>query len=380
MNNPSKLPNVGTTIFTTMSRMARAHNAINLSQGFPNFQVDQELKDLFAYYIQQDYNQYAPMAGVLELRQAISNKVRLLYNRDIDVEDHITITSGATEGLYCAICAFVSAGDEVITFEPAYDSYAPAIAVNGGINIPIRLTAPDYTIDWDQVSEQISSRTKMIIINSPHNPTGKLLTQLDLERLASLTRDTNIVILSDEVYQHLIYDDQIHESILLHDELYRRSIVTMSFGKTFHATGWRIGYAIGPTDLTRELRKVHQYNTFSINTPVQYALADYLDESKNYLKLSEFYQGKRDLFKRAIAESRFDLLPCQGTYFMLAYYHNISDMDDQQFARWMTKEKGVATIPISSFYTDDTDQHIVRFCFAKTDDLLLQAAELINKI
>lgn len=380
MNYSSKLPNIGTTIFTTMSRMAREHNAINLSQGFPNFQVDQQLKDLVNHYIQQDYNQYAPMAGVLELRQAISNKVGLLYNRDLSVEDHITITSGATEGLYSAISAFVSAGDEVITFEPAYDSYAPAIAVNGGINVPISLTAPDYAIDWDQVSEKISSQTKMIIINSPHNPTGRLLTPSDLQRLAAITRDTDILILSDEVYQHLIYDDQIHESVLRHDELYRRSIVTMSFGKTFHATGWRIGYAIAPTALTRELRKVHQFNTFSINTPLQYALADYLDDSKNYLGLATFFQAKRDLFKRAIAHSRFELLPCDGTYFMLASYQDISDMGDQQFARWMTRQKGVATIPISSFYTDDTDEHIIRFCFAKTDELLLQAAELITTI
>lgn len=380
MNNPSKLPNVGTTIFTKMSRLAAEYDAINLSQGFPNFNVDQQLKDLYNYYIQQDYNQYAPMAGVLNLRQAIRNKVSLLYNRELNPEDHITITSGATEGLYCAISAYISGGDEVIIFEPAYDSYAPAITVNGGISVPIRLSAPDYTIDWDEVTERITARTKMIIINSPHNPTGRLLTSTDHNRLAEITRDTDILILSDEVYQHLTYDHRIHQSVLKHDELYHRSIVTMSFGKTFHATGWRIGYAIAPTDITRELRKVHQFNTFSINTSLQYALADYLTESQHYEELPQFFQAKRDLFKQAIADSRFELLPCEGTYFMLASYQNISDMGDQQFAQWMTREKGVATIPISSFYTYDTDQHIIRFCFAKTDDLLLQAAELINKI
>ena len=380
MQFKSKLPEVETTIFTIMSRMAREHSAINLSQGFPDFPVAQQLKDLINKYVQQDYNQYAPMAGVMVLRQAIQDKVKLLYDRQVSAETDITITNGATEGLYSAISAFVSAGDEVITFEPAYDSYVPAIQVNGGINIPIRLSAPDYKIDWTQVADQISPRTKMIIINNPHNPTSAVLSQADLTHLDEITRNTDIIILSDEVYQHLIFDGQRHESVLRYPSLAERSIVTMSFGKTFHATGWRIGYVIAPKLLTAELRKVHQFNTFSINTPLQYALAEYLREPKHYQNLAPFFQAKRNLFADAIADSRFDLLPCQGTYFMLASYKQISEMGDQDFARWMTREKGVAVIPISSFYTDDTDQGIIRFCFAKSDGLLLQAAELINKI
>ncbi len=380
MNITSKLPNVGTTIFTIMSKMATEHNAINLSQGFPDFQVDQKLKDLINHYVQKDYNQYAPMAGVPELRDAIKTKVSLLYNRQLNAEDEITITNGATEGLYSAIAAFITTGDEVITFEPAYDSYAPAVEVNGGINIPIRLKAPDFKIDWNFVADKISSRTKMIIINTPHNPTGSILTKSDLEHLDQLTRDTDILVLSDEVYQHLIYDDQSHESVLRYDNLFNRSIVTMSFGKTFHATGWRIGYVIAPKAITAEIRKVHQYNTFSINRPLQHAIADYLKDPQHYVSLPAFFQNKRDLFQNALSDSNFDIILSRGTYFMLASYNKISDMGDQEFARWMTREKGVAVIPISSFYTDNTDQKIIRFCFAKSDELLLKAAELIHKI
>lgn len=380
MNITSKLPHVGTTIFTIMSKMASEHNAINLSQGFPDFQVDQKLKDLINHYVQQDYNQYAPMSGVAELRAGIKEKVRLLYHRNISHESEITITNGATEGIYSAIAALITTGDEVITFEPAYDSYAPAIEVNGGVNIPISLKAPDFKIDWNLVADKISSRTKMIIINTPHNPTGAILTKPDLENLDQLIRDTNILVLSDEVYQHLIYDEQRHESVLRYDQLYNRSIVTMSFGKTFHATGWRIGYVIAPKIITTELRKVHQFNTFSINRPLQHALADYLEDPQHYLSLPVFFQNKRDLFQNAIEHSNFDIIPSKGTYFMLASYNKISDMGDQEFARWMTREKGVAVIPISSFYSDATDQKIIRFCFAKSDELLLKAAELINKI
>ncbi len=380
MQFKSKLPEVGTTIFTVMSRMAHKHGAINLSQGFPDFPVAQQLKDLINKYVQQDYNQYAPMAGVLELRAAIGQKVELLYNRKLSIEDDITITNGATEGLYSAISAFISAGDEVITFEPAYDSYAPAIQVNGGINIPIRLSTPNYKIDWDEVADQISPKTKMIIINNPHNPTGTVLSRTDLSHLIEITKNTDIIILSDEVYQHLTYDGHRHESVLRYPKLAERSIITMSFGKTFHATGWRIGYAVAPKLLTAELRKVHQFNTFSINTPLQYALAEYLREPKHYLQLAQFFQAKRDLFQESISSSRFNILPCQGSYFMLASYRRISGMSDQEFARWITREKEVAVIPISSFYTDDTDQSVIRFCFAKSDELLLRAAELINKI
>lgn len=376
----SKLPNVGTTIFTIMSKLASEHGAINLSQGFPDFEVDQKLKDLINHYVQNDFNQYAPMTGVPSLRTALQKKVVLIYQREVDAGLEITITNGATEGIYSAIAALISHGDEVITFEPAYDSYVPAIEVNGGVNIPIRMKAPDYKINWEEVAQKISKRTKMIMINTPHNPTGSILTKEDITSLSELTKGTDILILSDEVYQHLIYDNATHESVLLYDDLFQRSIVTMSFGKTFHATGWRIGYVIAPAYISKEIRKVHQFNTFSINRPLQHALADYLSEPERYLCLPSFFQQKRDLFKAAIKESKFELLPCHGTYFMLASYKNISNMDDQEFARWMTTEKGVAVIPISSFYSDHTDEHIIRFCFAKSDKLLLEAAELINKI
>ncbi len=380
MNITSKLPEVGTTIFTIMSKMAADHGAINLSQGFPNFEVDPILKDLVNHYIQSDHNQYAPMVGIPELRQAIAKKKALLYGRDIDPDQEITITNGATEAIYSAISALVRSGDEVIIFEPAYDSYVPAIQVNSGVPRPIRLKSPDYKIDWEEVRRTVNERTKLIIFNTPHNPTGSIWSHEDIEELRAITKGTDIFVLSDEVYQHLIYDGAQHESVLRYDDLYRRSIVAMSFGKTFHATGWRIGYVIAPPDITSEIRKVHQFNTFSINRPLQHALADYLNVPERYLSLNEFFQSKRDLFVDAIKDSRFKLLPCRGTYFMLASYQGISDQDDQSFARWMTKSCGVAVIPISSFYTDDTDEHIIRFCFAKTNDLLLEAASLITKV
>ncbi len=380
MTIDSKLPDVGTTIFTVMSALAAEHGAINLSQGYPNFEVDQKLKDLINHYVQGGFNQYAPMTGIPELRQAIAEKKKVLYNISLNPEIEITITNGATEALYSTISALIRAGDEVIVFEPAYDSYIPAIQVNGGVAIPIRLKSPDYQIDWDQVRDMITPKTRMIMINTPNNPTGTILKAADLKQLEEITRDTDIFVLSDEVYQHLIYDGQQHESVLRYEELFQRSIISMSFGKTFHATGWRIGYVIAPASITKEIRKVHQFNTFSINRPLQHALADYLKSPDHYLSLSSFFQAKRDLFAAAIAPSRFKALPCFGTYFMLASYTDISDLDDQSFARWMTKEHGVAVIPISSFYSDHTDEHIIRFCFAKTDDLLLEAAALISNI
>ena len=380
MNITSKLPEVGTTIFTIMSKMAADHGAINLSQGYPNFEVDPVLKDLVNHYIQSDHNQYAPMIGISELRQAIAKKKSLLYGCEIDADQEITITNGATEAIYSAISALIRSGDEVIIFEPAYDSYVPAIQVNSGIPRPIRLKSPSYKIDWQKVRRTVNDRTRMIILNTPHNPTGSIWGRDDIEELSAITKDTDILVLSDEVYQHLIYDHAQHESVLRYNDLYHRSIVTMSFGKTFHATGWRIGYVIAPPAITSEIRKVHQFNTFSINRPLQHALADYLNIPDRYLSLNNFFQRKRDLFIDAIKNSRFDLLPCHGTYFMLASYQNISDQDDQSFARWMTKECGVAVIPISSFYTDETDEHIIRFCFAKTDDLLIEASSLITKM
>ena len=292
MNVTSKLPEVGTTIFTIMSTLAAEHNAINLSQGFPDFDVDQTLKDLVNKYLQDGFNQYAPMMGIPELRQAIAQKKELLYGRKIYVDTEVTITNGATEALYSAISAFVRPGDEVVIFEPAYDSYIPAIRVNGGIPKPIRLKSPDYRIDWNEVEDTISERTRMLMINSPHNPTGSVLAKEDMETLQKIMVDREIVLLSDEVYQHLIYDGLTHQSVLSYPDLARKSIVAMSFGKTFHATGWRIGYAIAPAELMSEVRKVHQFNTFSINRPLQHALADYLGNPDHYLSLPTFFQEK----------------------------------------------------------------------------------------
>lgn len=380
MNITSKLPDVGTTIFTIMSGLAAKHNAINLSQGFPDFEVDQLLKDLTNQYVQGGYNQYAPMMGIPELRMAIAHKKKLLYGCTIDPESEITITNGATEAIYSSISAFIRPGDEVLIFEPAYDSYIPAIRVNGGTPVPIRLKSPNYKIDWDKVRDAITGKTRMIMINSPHNPTGSVLDESDLRALQEIVKERDILILSDEVYQHLIYDGLTHESVLKYPELTQKSIVAMSFGKTFHATGWRIGYVIAPKNLMAEIRKVHQYNTFSINRPLQHALADYLQNPETYLSLPEFFQKKRDLFIKNLEDSKFDLLPCHGTYFILASYTKISDLNDQEFARWMTTQHGVAVIPISSFYSDDTDEHIIRFCFAKTEEVLLAACERLNAL
>ncbi|MEM9261901.1 MAG: methionine aminotransferase, partial [Bacteroidota bacterium] len=295
-----------------------------------------------------------------------------------DATTEITITNGATEAIYSAIAALVKAGDEVIVFEPAYDSYVPAISVNGGRAVPISLKSPNYRIDWDVVASRVTPKTRMIVINSPHNPTGTVLRKADMEALRDIVSGTNILILADEVYQHLIFDSRQHESVLRYSDLYQRSIVSMSFGKTFHATGWRIGYAIAPPAITAELRKVHQFNTFSINRPLQHALADYLAIPEHYLTLPEFYQRKRNLFVKAMADTPFEFLDCAGTYFILAAYRSMSDLPDQEFARWLTREKGVAVIPISSFYSDGTDERIIRFCFAKTDDLLLAAAKKLK--
>lgn len=379
MQVTSKLPNVGTTIFTEMSQLAARHEAINLSQGFPDYGVDPALKALVGKYVEAGHNQYAPMPGLMELREAIARKKEGLYACALHPETEITITNGATEAIYSAISALVHAGDEVIVFEPAYDSYVPAIEVNGGVAVPVRLRSPGYRIDWNEVRARISPKTRMIMINSPHNPTGTMLEASDLETLRELTDGTDILVLSDEVYQHLTFDGRRHESVLRYPDLYARSIVTMSFGKTFHVTGWRVGYAIAPAEITAEIRKVHQFNTFSINRPLQHALADYLSVPDRYLSLPAFFQRKRDLFLEAMTETGFDFLPCAGTYFALANYQRLSEEGDQVFARRLTRERGVAVIPISSFYSDGTDERIVRFCFAKRDEVLLAAAEQLKK-
>lgn len=376
----SKLPDVGTTIFTTMSQLAAQTGAINLSQGFPDFPVDSALKDLVDVHVQRGNNQYAPMAGLLELRTAIALKKELLYGVQLDPHTEITITNGATEAIFSSITALIHPGDEVIVFEPAYDCYLPAIRLAGGIPVPIKLSSPDYRIDWQEVRGRWTPKTRLVMINTPHNPTGTVLEASDLEALQALLAGSNTFVLADEVYQHLIFDGRRHESVLRYPDLYARSIVTMSFGKTFHATGWRVGYAIAPAEITAEIRKVHQFNTFSISRPLQHALADYLADADRYLSLPDFYQRKRDLFLEALAPSPFKPLPSAGTYFSLARYQGISDLSDQAFARWLTREIGVAVIPMSSFYSDGTDERIIRFCFAKQDATLAAAAKRLARL
>ncbi|MFT5260910.1 MAG: methionine aminotransferase [Gammaproteobacteria bacterium] len=383
MSSPltSKLPNVGTTIFTVMSKMAQEYGAINLSQGFPDFEPDSALLDRVTHHLQSGKNQYPPMIGVAVLREAIANKLATHASVNVDPESEITITSGATEALFCAIHAVVQTGDEVIVFDPAYDSYEPAIELAGGKAIHVPLTLPDYGIDWQAVEQAFSPRTRLVIINSPHNPTGSILRDTDLDQLAILIEQYNCLLLSDEVYEHIVFDGQKHSSALAHPILSKRAFAVFSFGKTYHATGWKIGYCVAPADLSAEFRKIHQFNAFTTVTPMQWALADFMESNpQNYLDLSAFYQQKRDLFRSLISESRFRLLPSDGTYFQLADYSAISAKTDTEFATWMTQEKGVAVIPLSPFYQHAPDTKIVRFCFAKQDQTLREAAEILCQI
>lgn len=380
MNIKSKLPNIGTTIFSKMSALANKYGAINLSQGFPNFDCDSKLKQLAQKYIEEGYNQYAPMPGVLRLRQVLSQKTATLYQQDYNPEQEITITVGATQGIFTAIAAFVRPEDEVIIIEPAYDSYQPAVETIGAKVVAYELKAPNWKIDWTAFAQLISSNTRMIIFNTPHNPTGTILQEEDLQALSKLVEHTDIILLSDEVYEHLVFDGLKHCSILAYPELRKRSIATFSFGKMLHATGWRIGYAIADESLMREFRKVHQFNVFSNNSPLQYAIADYLEDEQVYMGLSSFFEQKRNLFLDSIKNSPFKTIPSQGTYFQLADYSEISAEADTEFALRMAKDVGVAVIPISAFYGSGLDNKVVRFCFAKTDDLLLKAGQLISKI
>lgn len=379
----SKLPKVGTNIFSIMSALAAEHKAVNLSQGFPDFPCSPALIDLVYSAMKNGNNQYAPMAGLLALREQIAIKTEKLYHKIVNPETEITITSGATEALFAAIAAVVRQDDEVIIFEPAYDSYLPAIELNGGRAVPISLIAEGYHIDWQAVRQRISSRTKLIIINSPHNPTGSVLKAEDLDELAKLVRGTDILLIGDEVYEHIIFDNKIHQSLLLRTELAERSFVISSFGKTFHVTGWKIGYCIAPPALTVEFRKVHQYLTFSSTTPLQYAIAAYLQNPAHYLELPNFYEQKRNKFASLVRESRFKLLPTAGTYFQLLDYEEITTEQDTVFAVRLTKEFGVAAIPVSVFYSqDETAKHrkILRFCFAKNDQTLELAAERLKNV
>ena len=380
MRNHSKLPNIGTTIFTIMSQLANTHNAINLSQGFPNYNSDQKLTDLVNKAMNSGYNQYAPMAGNLDLRLAISNKYQRLYNNTYHPENEITVTSGATQGIYCIISAFIRPNDEVIIFKPAYDCYEPAVEVNGGGAIPIQLSAPNYKVDWNEVASKITSKTKMILINSPHNPSGTIWSKEDMLQLQKLTDNTDIIVLSDEVYEHIVFDGAQHQSACLFHGLKQRSFITASFGKTFHNTGWKIGYTCGPEALMEEFRKVHQFNVFSVHHPSQKGIADYMQDEKTYLGLNTFFQQKRDLFLSLIKDSKFKIKPSKGTYFQVLDYSDITDEYDVDFAKRLTTDFGIASIPLSVFNENNQDDKVLRFCFAKTDKTLVKAAEILNKI
>ncbi len=375
MKLKSKLPDTGITIFTMMTSLANKFNAINLSQGFPDFDVDPALIDLVYKHMQNGSNQYAPMQGVLLLRERIANKTIKLYNASYDPASEITVTSGATEALFAAIMAVVNKGDEVIVFEPAFDSYVPAINLSGGRPIFIKLKPPSYTIDWEEVKNALSARTRLIILNSPHNPTGSVLLPGDIFQLIEIVTDTEILIISDEVYEHIIFDGLVHESLSRYPELASRSFVISSFGKTYHTTGWKIGYCLAPKQLSEEFQKVHQFLTFSTNTPVQHAYAEFLQNENAYLDLGGFYQKKRDKFISLLKNSRFKPVPCRGTYFQMLDYSSISDEPDTLFAKRIAVEHGVASIPPSVFYHMNDDHKTLRFCFAKKDETLEKAAE-----
>jgi methionine aminotransferase len=378
---PSKLPHVGTTIFTVMSNMASECGAINLSQGFPDFTAPPELLDRVARHLRAGHNQYAPMAGLPELRAQIAAKTERIYGRITDPDTEVTVTSGATSALFSAIQAFVDTGDEAIVFDPAYDSYDPAIRLAGGRAVHIPLALPGFRVDWTRVADAINDRTRMIILNTPHNPSGSILDASDMATLAEVIADTDIVLLSDEVYEHIIFDGQRHESLLRHAALMRRGLTVSSFGKTYHATGWKIGYCIGPAHLMDEFRRIHQFVQFCVVTPMQYALAEYLAAApEHYLDLAFFYQQKRDRFCTLIEASRFRFAPSAGTYFQMVDYSEISAQSDVDYAVWMTREAGVACIPVSVFYQDPPQQNLLRFCFAKHDETLERAADLLCRI
>lgn len=381
----SKLPNVGTTIFTVMSKLATETGAMNLSQGFPGFDCSPELVSLVAHYLRKGFNQYAPMAGVPVLREKLAQKTAECYGVAYNPETEITITSGATEAIFAAVTAVIrptrnDGPDEVLVFEPAYDSYVPAIELNGAVPVYVPLAPPNFAIDWQVVREKITDKTRLILVNTPHNPTGYVWTSDDLTQLAAIIRDRDIWIVSDEVYEHILFDGRVHHSLMTHPELRERTFIIGSFGKTFHITGWKIGYCLAPTDLTTEFRKIHQYLTFSTVTPIQYALADYLKEPEHYQQLSAFYQRKRDLFLEGLRDSRFQYKPAEGSFFQTVSYAAITDESDYDLAVRLTHEIGVASIPVSVFYNQKNDYQLLRFCFAKDDAILTEAAERLSKL
>jgi len=366
----SKLLNIGTTIFTTMSALAVEYKAINLGQGFPDFMMSEALIDLVNSAMRNGKNQYAPMAGLGLLRERLAEKMEQLYAAKVNPDTEITITPGGTYAIYTALTTVLKPGDEVIVFEPAYDSYIPNIEINGAEPVLIPLIYPDYTINWNRVREKISSKTKMIILNSPHNPTGSVICNNDIEQLRSIVKDTGIFILSDEVYEHLIFDDKQHESMLRYPDLLARSFVCFSFGKTYHCTGWKMGYCVAPAAMMKEFRKVHQFNCFSCHSPVQYALAEYILQKDAYLQLGKQLQQKRDYFQQLMQQTKFKALPSYGSYFQLYSYTNITNESDADFATRLTKAYGVAAIPTSAFYVNSKDDKVLRFCFVKKDSTL----------
>ena len=376
----SKLPHVTTSIFAVMSKMAIDHNALNLSQGYPNFESDPILIDLVNQAMKDGFNQYAPMPGELSLREEISKKCYDLYNRIYDPNSEITVTAGATQAIFTAIAATVEKGDEVIIFTPAYDCYQPTVELFGGKTVPIQLKAPNYQIDWDQVSDTINKKTKLIVINTPHNPSGTILSKNDMEMLQTLVVEHGLYVISDEVYEHIIFDGHKHYSAALFPELAQRTFITASFGKTFHNTGWKLGYCLAPKTLMKEFQKVHQFNVFSVNHPIQKALAIYLRTPDHYNGLSKLYQNKRDLFLDLMKHSRFKLIPSKGTYFQMIDYSEITDEGDRSFAEKLTKDFKVATIPTSVFNSNERDFKQLRVCFAKTDKTLKNAATILNSI
>jgi methionine aminotransferase len=381
MQLETKLPKVGTTIFSVMSQLALEHKAVNLGQGFPDFEPPEALRDAITRAMAEGKNQYAPGVGIPKLREQIASKTERLYGHRVSPDTEVTVTSGATEALFSAIAAVVRAGDEVIVFDPCYDSYEPAIELQGATAVHLPLTLPSFAIDWQRVREAITPRTRMILINSPHNPSGAVLSRADLDELAAIVRNTSIVVLSDEVYEHIVFDGQEHQSVLRHEELAGRSIVVSSFGKTYHCTGWKVGYAVAPKALTAEFRKVHQYLTFCTFNPAQWAFAEFLESSpEHYLELPAFYQAKRDRFRALIAPSRLKLLDVPGGYFQLVDYSAIRDVDDINFSEWLVREGGVAAIPLSPFYESAPDTRLVRLCFAKNDATMEAAAELLCKL
>lgn len=376
----SKLPTIKTTIFTIMNRLAKEYKAINLSQGFPDFDSDPKLIELVSRAMQNGYNQYAPMPGLLALREQIAIKFDRLYNVNYNPETEITITSGATQAIFTVIATFINKNDEVIIFKPAYDCYEPAIELCEGKPIYVQLKAPNYKVNWQEVKEKIGHKTKMIIINTPHNPSGTIWSKEDMLQLENLVKDTDIIVLSDEVYEHIIFDNLRYQSACSFPHLKERSFVVASFGKTFHNTGWKVGYCAAPVELMNEFRKVHQFNVFCVNHPMQIAFAEYLKDESNYLELAGFYQNKRDFFLNGIKPSRFTFTPSYGTYFQLLNYSNLSDENDINYAKKLAKEHKIAAIPVSVFNTNNLDQKMIRFCFAKKDETLKKAIDILNNI